>query len=38
MIPSEILLALELAIYGAALVFVIIEWFADRTAGKGRTK
>lgn len=38
MIPSEILLALELAIYGAALIFIVVEWFADRPAGKGRTK
>jgi len=38
MIPSEILLALELAIYGAALAFIVIEWFADLPAGKGRAK
>lgn len=38
MIPSEILLALELAIYGAAVIYLAIEWFADLHARKGRAK
>lgn len=38
MIPSELLLALELAIYGAALVILALDWIADLPAGKGRAK
>lgn len=38
MIPSEILLALDLAIYGAALVVLAIDWIADLPEGKGRAK
>ncbi len=37
MIYAEFLIFLELAIYGAALLFIFVELFAD-TVGKGREK